>query len=196
MGNRERGARTELLDLREYDLPVFDPNADPPADAEALTDRIEAANAVLLGTPVYHGSYSSPLKTALDYCGFEEFEDTTVGLLAVSGGGFPLPALSHLREVCRAFEAWVLPHQAAVTVPDPSRTATRSASPAVTVTASSQGSSLRTATASGSTTKGSSLSRRARTSTPLSAQNPCTPWWSSKTAPGGTFVGLGDEPPL
>jgi NAD(P)H-dependent FMN reductase len=112
---RERGARTELLDLREYDLPVFDPNADPPADAEALTDRIEAANAVLLGTPMYHGSYSSPLKTALDYCGFEEFEDTTVGLLAVSGGGFPLPALSHLREVCRAFEAWVLPHQAAVT---------------------------------------------------------------------------------
>ena len=112
---REHGARTELRDPREYDFPVFDPNADPPADAEAMTDRIEAADAVLLGTPMYHGSYSSVLKTALDYCGFEEFEDTTVGLLAVSGGGFPLPALSHLREVCRAFEAWVLPHQAAVT---------------------------------------------------------------------------------
>jgi NAD(P)H-dependent FMN reductase len=111
----DRGARTELLDLREYDLPVFDPNADPLEDAEALTDRIEAADAVLLGTPMYHGSYSSVLKTALDYCGFDEFEDTTVGLLAVSGGGFPLPALSHLREVCRAFEAWVLPTQAAVT---------------------------------------------------------------------------------
>jgi NAD(P)H-dependent FMN reductase len=111
----KRGARTELLDLREYDLPAFDPNVDPPADAVELTDRIEAADSVLLGTPMYHGSYSSVLKTALDYCGFDEFEDTTVGLLAVSGGGFPLPALSHLREVCRAFEAWVLPTQAAVT---------------------------------------------------------------------------------
>jgi NAD(P)H-dependent FMN reductase len=110
-----RGARTELLDLRAYDLPAFDPNTEPPADVDRLTDRIEAADAVLLGTPMYHGSYSSVLKTALDYCGFEEFEDTTVGLLAVSGGRFPLPALSHLREVCRAFEAWVLPHQAAVT---------------------------------------------------------------------------------
>ncbi|MDS0281943.1 NADPH-dependent FMN reductase [Haloarcula onubensis] len=112
---RERGANTELLDLREYDLPAFDPNAEPPADADRLTDRIEAADAVLLGTPMYHGSYSSVLKTALDYCGFDEFEDTTVGLLAVAGGGFPLPALSHLREVCRALEAWVLPTQAAVT---------------------------------------------------------------------------------
>ncbi|MBX0287059.1 NADPH-dependent FMN reductase [Haloarcula salinisoli] len=111
----ERGAETELLDLREYDLPTFDPNAEPPADVAKLTDRIEAADAVILGTPMYHGSYSSVLKTALDYCGFEEFEDTTVGLLAVAGGGFPLPALSHLREVCRAFEAWVLPTQAAVT---------------------------------------------------------------------------------
>jgi len=109
-----RGASTELLDLREYDLPVFDPNADPPEDVEALTDTIEAADSVLLGTPMYHGSYSSPLKTALDYCGFDEFADTTVGLLVVSGGGFPLTALDHLREVCRAFEAWVLPHQAAV----------------------------------------------------------------------------------
>lgn len=112
---RQRGARTELLDLREYDLSVFDPNAEPPASVAALTDRIEAADSLLLGTPMYHGSYSSVLKTALDYCGFEEFEDTTVGLCGVSGGGFPLPALAHLRAVCRALDAWVLPTQAAVT---------------------------------------------------------------------------------
>jgi NAD(P)H-dependent FMN reductase len=112
---KRRGARTELLDLRAYDIPVFDPNAAAPSDIESLTDTIEAADSVLLGTPMYHGSYSSPLKTVLDYCGFDEFEDTTVGLLAVAGGGFPLPALEHLRAVCRAFDAWVLPHQAAVT---------------------------------------------------------------------------------
>jgi NAD(P)H-dependent FMN reductase len=75
---------------------------------------VRAADAVLLATPMYHGSYASPLKTALDYCGFDEFEDTTVGLLAVAGGGFPLPALEHLRTVCRALEAWTLPTQVAV----------------------------------------------------------------------------------
>jgi len=112
---RQRGARTELLDLRAVALPTFDPNAEPPADVAALTDRIEAADSVVLGTLMYHGSYSSPLKTLLDYCGFDEFDETTVGLLAVAGGGFPLPALEHLRAVCRALDAWVLPHQAAVT---------------------------------------------------------------------------------
>jgi NAD(P)H-dependent FMN reductase len=63
---------------------------------------------------MYHGSYSSVLKTALDYCGFDEFEDKTVGLLAVAGGGFPVTALDHLRSVCRALNAWVIPHQAVV----------------------------------------------------------------------------------
>ena len=69
---------------------------------------------MLLGTPVYHGSFSSPLKTALDYSGFDEFEGTTVGLLAVSGGGFPTPALSGLRTVTRALDAWTLPLQVGV----------------------------------------------------------------------------------
>jgi hypothetical protein len=54
------------------------------------------------------------LGLALDYCGFDEFEDTTVGLLAVAGGSFPVSALDHLRTVCRAVNAWVLPHQAAI----------------------------------------------------------------------------------
>ncbi|PSP44424.1 FMN reductase [Halobacteriales archaeon QH_6_64_20] len=110
----ESGATTDLLDLREYDLSVFDPDREDPVDATRLTEAIEAGDAVVLATPVYHGSYSSPLKLALDYCGFDEFEDTTVGLLAVAGGGFPVTALEHLRSVCRALNAWVLPHQAAI----------------------------------------------------------------------------------
>ncbi|MFW5903343.1 MAG: NADPH-dependent FMN reductase [Halolamina sp.] len=108
------GADTELLDLREFDLPAFDPDRESPGDSERLVDRIGAAHSILLGTPMYHGSYSSVLKTALDYCGFEEFENKTVGLLAVSGGAFPVSALEHLRSTCRALNAWVLPHQAAV----------------------------------------------------------------------------------
>jgi NAD(P)H-dependent FMN reductase len=110
----DAGATTELLDLREYDLPVFDPDRDDTADAARLTEAVREGDAVVLATPVYHGSYSSPLKLALDYCGFDEFEDTTVGLLAVAGGGFPVTALDHLRSVCRAVNAWVLPHQVAI----------------------------------------------------------------------------------
>ena len=108
------GAETELLDLREWNLPVYDADADDPGDTAEFTRRVRTADAILLGTPVYHGSYSSVLKNALDYCGFDEFENKTVGLLAVAGGSFPITALDHLRSVCRALNAWVLPHQAAV----------------------------------------------------------------------------------
>jgi len=108
------GAGTDLVDLREMELPVYDADADDAGDAPALRERVRNADAVVLGTPMYHGSYSAPLKNALDYCGFDEFEHTTVGLLGISGGSFPITALGHLRSVCRALNAWVLPYQAAV----------------------------------------------------------------------------------
>ncbi|UTF55775.1 NADPH-dependent FMN reductase [Natronosalvus rutilus] len=108
------GGTAELLDLANLQLPPLDPSTDPPEDSETVRRTIREADAVILGTPLYHGSYSGVLKNALDYCGFDEFEDTTVGLLVVSGGAFPTPALDHLRAVCRSLNAWVLPHQAAV----------------------------------------------------------------------------------
>lgn len=110
----ETGAETDLVDLRTLDLPVFDADSDGAGDAPHLTRRIREADAVVLATPMYHGSYATPLKNALDYCGFDEFENKTVGLLAVSGGSFPVTALEHLRSVMRALDAWVLPYQAAV----------------------------------------------------------------------------------
>ena len=110
----DHGASTTLVDLREYDLPVFDADYREAGDAERLKQAIQRADSVLLGSPMYHGSYSAPLKNALDYCGFDEFENTTVGLLAVAGGSFPTMSLEHLRSVCRALNAWVLPHQAAI----------------------------------------------------------------------------------
>lgn len=84
----ERGAETDLLDLRTYDLPVYDPDNGDDGDASAFRAAVRAADSVLLGSPMYHGSYSGSLKNALDYCGFEEFEDRTIGLLGVSGGAF------------------------------------------------------------------------------------------------------------
>ncbi len=110
----DRGAETDLLDLREYDLPPFDPNRDDVPDADRLRDSLNRADAVIVGTPMYHGSYSGVVKNAIDYCGFDEFEGTTVGLLGVAGGAFPITALEHLRSVFRALDSWVLPYQAAV----------------------------------------------------------------------------------
>ncbi|MFC4249533.1 NADPH-dependent FMN reductase [Natribaculum luteum] len=107
----EAGAETTLLDLREYDLPVYDPDVDEQGDAEEVTRIVREADAVALGTPVYHGSYSGALKNFHDYCSFEEYEDTTVGLLATAGGGTYGSTLDHLRITVRGVHGWVLPHQ-------------------------------------------------------------------------------------
>lgn len=111
---RAAGARTTLTDLREYALPTFDADDQDAGDAPELRAQLRQADAIVLGTPMYHGSFSSPLKTVLDYGGFDEFEDTTVGLLAVSGGSFPRTALEHLRSVTRALDAWPLPLDVAI----------------------------------------------------------------------------------
>ncbi|WP_276259866.1 NADPH-dependent FMN reductase [Haloglomus litoreum] len=110
----ERGATTDFVDLGELDLPLFDPDRSDAGDAPELRSRVGQADGILLGSPMYHGSYASPLKTALDYCGFDEFEGKTVGLLVVAGGDFPTPALEHLQSVSRELKAWVLPTRVAI----------------------------------------------------------------------------------
>jgi NAD(P)H-dependent FMN reductase len=108
------GVETDLVDLRELTLPVFNPEADEAGDALELATRLDHADSIILGSPVYHGSHSAALKNALDYCGFDEFENTTVGLLCVAGGSFPTTTLEHLRSITRALDAWVVPHQVAI----------------------------------------------------------------------------------
>ncbi|ELY98003.1 NADPH-dependent FMN reductase [Natrialba asiatica DSM 12278] len=110
----EAGAETTLLDLRETDLPLYDPDIGDQGDSREVTALMREADAVALGTPVYHGSYSGALKNFHDYCGWDEYEDTTVGLLATAGGGSYGSTLDHLRITVRGVHGWVLPHQVGI----------------------------------------------------------------------------------
>ncbi|WP_049915574.1 NADPH-dependent FMN reductase [Natrialba taiwanensis] len=110
----EAGAETTLLDLREVDLPLYDPDIGDQGDSREATALMREADAVALGTPVYHGSYSGALKNFHDYCGWDEYEDTTVGLLATAGGGSYGSTLDHLRITVRGVHGWSLPHQVGI----------------------------------------------------------------------------------
>jgi len=108
------GATTELIDLRQWNLPLFDPDDRVRGDAGALKRLVADADAVVLGTPVYHGMISSALKNAFDYLGRDEFDDTTVGLLATAGGGSYAQTLEHLRTGVRTVYGWCLPHEVGI----------------------------------------------------------------------------------
>ena len=116
-GARQTGAQTQLCDLREYHLPFAGLRHDPETfpDVKRLSDQCRNAQAILWGTPEYHGSYSGVLKNALDLMGFDEFQGKMIGLVGVAGGSIgAINALNHLRSVGRQLHAWVLPQQVSI----------------------------------------------------------------------------------
>jgi len=110
------GARTELIDLGDVDLPLYDPDRSTAesGDASALLETMRAADGVVLGSPVYHGSYSSTFRNFHDYCSFDEFENTVVGLVAAAGGGTFASTLDHMRITVRGVHGHVVPGQVGI----------------------------------------------------------------------------------
>lgn len=107
------GVETELIDLAEADLPLYDPDraTAEAGDAESLLATVREADGVILGSPVYHSSYSGGLRSFHDYCGFDEYEETVVGLLVAAGGGTIADTLNDMRTTVRGVHGWVLPTQ-------------------------------------------------------------------------------------
>jgi FMN reductase len=117
-GAQEVGARTRLIDLKDYQLVSCDGKEDEsayPQDVFKLRREVSQAEGIVLGTPEYHGSFSGVLKNALDLMGFDEIEGKMIGLVGVSGGSLgAVDALNGLRAIGRALHAWVIPEQASI----------------------------------------------------------------------------------
>jgi len=107
------GASTTLLDVGREDVPIYDPDVDDQGVSEPLA-TVRNADAVLLGSPVYHGSLSGALKNFHDHCGWDEYEDTVVGLVAIAGGGSYASTLDHMRATVRGVHGHVVPEQVGI----------------------------------------------------------------------------------
>ncbi len=74
---------TDVIDLREVTISFCDgrPPEDYPDDTPHVLERINAADAYIIGTPIYRGSYTGALKNLLDHIPVEAFMGKVVGLI-------------------------------------------------------------------------------------------------------------------
>jgi FMN reductase len=117
VGAAEAGAETQLLDLRELDLPMFDPEHDQPTPAaQELIQACYAADGLLWSSPLYQGTISGAFKNALDWLrllGDREppfLHDKVVGLISAAGGTQGLQAINTMEFAIRALRAWAVPY--------------------------------------------------------------------------------------
>lgn len=68
---RARGVEVELADFREFDIPIYDGDANEktglPAGAVAFTRRLGAADALLISSPEYNYSIAGAFKNLIDW---------------------------------------------------------------------------------------------------------------------------------
>ena len=91
----EAGAETELLDLRELDLPMYEPGralVEYGPGVGRLVEGLRGADALLISTAAYHGTLAGVTKNALDFAQFLSggdhpyFDGKVVGLISTAGG--------------------------------------------------------------------------------------------------------------
>ena len=111
------GAETVLLDVRELDLPLYNPDDDaPPASAARLIEACYRADGMLWSSPMYQGTISGAFKNALDWLhllGDREpafLHDKVIGLVSAAGGTQGLQAINTMEFATRALRAWAVPY--------------------------------------------------------------------------------------
>ena len=98
------------------DVQLLMPGLAPSDEVRVLQERFAAATGVVLGTPEYHGSYSSVMKLLIENLGFPSvLSGKPIGLLGVAAGQIgAIKALEHLRSVCSHIGAIVLPRPVSI----------------------------------------------------------------------------------
>ncbi|MFZ0169381.1 MAG: NAD(P)H-dependent oxidoreductase [Candidatus Dormiibacterota bacterium] len=115
-GAHESGAETDLLDLRELQLPLYVPtDTSVPPSARRLLDAASTTDAMVWSSPLYQGTVSGAFKNALDWLHLLSdrepafLSDQVIGLVATAGGIHGLQAVNTMEFSVRALRAFAVP---------------------------------------------------------------------------------------
>jgi NAD(P)H-dependent FMN reductase len=112
-GAAAAGAETRLLDLRELDLPMYNPDDDKPGEAAAeIIESCYEADGLIWSSALYQGTISGALKNALDWLHLlgqrdpPYLHDKVIGLISAAGGTQGLQAINTTEFAVRALRGW------------------------------------------------------------------------------------------
>lgn len=112
-------AQLELIDLRDYDLPMFadaitpsarSNNKHPNPKVQKWLDKVNSAQGYIFITPEYNHSISSALKNAIDYA-FVEWHHKPVGFISYGGVAGGARAVEHLRGIAAQIKLYSVREQ-------------------------------------------------------------------------------------
>ena len=111
----EKSVETSFWDLRDKHM-VFavpelhaTPMETPDKNVKDFIKLIESSDGIVIGSPLYHGSYSGVLKNALDNLYLDAFRNKAVALVSHGYGvRNAIKACEHLRSVIRTLYGYTL----------------------------------------------------------------------------------------
>jgi len=103
-------SETNLIDLREMELPIYNPNISSENDKilTCVTREVVKADSYVLASPDYHGSMSGAMKNLLDYY-WKEFAGKTFGYIVASHEK-GLTVMDQMRTAVRQCYGWSMPY--------------------------------------------------------------------------------------
>ncbi len=104
--------QTELIALSAYNL-VFCDGRNPDdyeADTRTVIDKIAAADALIIGSPIYRGTYSGAFKNLFDLIPNDSLRGKAVGITATGGSDHHYLAIEHqFKPLIGYFNAYAIP---------------------------------------------------------------------------------------
>ena len=108
----DKSVSIEVIDIRDYDIPFCD-SREPQlykGDAKKIIAKIVDCNGLIVGTPLYRGSYTGILKNLFDIIPNNSIQGKPVGIIATGSTDHHYLSIEHIiKPLMGFFHAHVIP---------------------------------------------------------------------------------------
>ncbi|EGP94121.1 NADPH-dependent FMN reductase [Nitrosarchaeum koreense] len=126
-GAKEAGADVTIIDLRDFQMPLYDEDLEKkeglPSNTRKLKELMLSHHGFLISSPEYNSSISGVLKNTIDWTSRQDndesplscFKNKVAGIMSASPGGLGgLRGLVHVRAILENMGVLVIPTQVAI----------------------------------------------------------------------------------